>query len=39
MAIVPASQLRSALGHDWVLSDAEVELLATAAWTRLHPAA
>jgi hypothetical protein len=39
MAIVPASQLRSALGHDWVLSDAEVELLATAAWTRLYPAA
>jgi Nuclease-related domain len=39
MAIVPASQLRSALGHDWVLSDAEVKLLATTAWTRLHPAA
>jgi Nuclease-related domain len=39
VAIVPASQLRSALGCDRVLSDAEVELLATAAWTRLHPAA
>jgi len=39
VAIVPASQFRSALGYDRVLSDAEVELLATAAWTRLHPAA
>jgi hypothetical protein len=39
VAIVPASQLRSALGHDRLLSDAEVELLATTAWTRLHPAA
>jgi nuclease-like protein len=38
-AIVPASQLRGALGCDRVLSDAEVELLATTAWTRLHPAA
>jgi hypothetical protein len=38
--IVPASQLRSALGCDRVLSDADVELLATTAWTRLHyPAA
>jgi Nuclease-related domain len=39
VAIVPASQLRGALGSDRVLSDAEVELLATAAWTRLHPTA
>jgi hypothetical protein len=39
VAIVSASQLRSALGDDRVLSDAEVELLATTAWTRLHPAA
>ena len=39
VAIVPASVLRSALGCDRVLSDAEVELLATAVWTRLHPAA
>jgi hypothetical protein len=39
VAIVAASQLRSALGCDRVLSDAEVELLATTAWTRLHPAA
>jgi len=39
VAIVPASLLRSALGCDRVLSDAEVGLLATAAWTRLPPAA
>jgi hypothetical protein len=39
VAIVPASLLRSALGDDRVLSDAEVELLASTAWTRLHPAA
>jgi hypothetical protein len=39
VAIVPAHLLRSALGDDRVLSDAEVELLATTAWTRLHPAA
>jgi hypothetical protein len=39
VAIVPASLLRSALGYDRVLSDAEVELLATTAWTRLRPAA
>jgi hypothetical protein len=39
VAIVPASQLRSALGYDRVLSDPEVELLATTARTRLHPAA
>ena len=28
--------LRSALGDDRVLTEAEVELLATTAWTRLH---
>ena len=39
VAIVPADLLRSALGYDRVLSDAVVELLATTAWTRLHPAA
>jgi hypothetical protein len=39
VAIVPASQLRSALGCDRVFFDAEVALLATTAWTRLHPAA
>jgi hypothetical protein len=39
VAIVPASQLRGALGGDRVLSDAEVALLATTAWTSLHPAA
>jgi Nuclease-related domain len=39
VAIVPAHLLRSALGYDRVLSDAEVELLATTAWSRLRPAA
>jgi hypothetical protein len=39
VAIVPASLLRRALGCDRVLADADVELLATTAWTRLHPAA
>jgi hypothetical protein len=39
VAIVPAHLLRSALGYDRVVSDAEVALLATTAWTRLHPAA
>jgi hypothetical protein len=39
VAIVPASLLRHALGEDRVLSDANVELLATAAWTSLRPAA
>jgi hypothetical protein len=39
VAIVPASQLRGVLGDDRVPSDAEVALLATTAWTRLHPAA
>jgi hypothetical protein len=39
VAIVPAQLLRSALGNDPVLSDADVELLATAARRRLRPAA
>jgi Nuclease-related domain len=39
VAIVPAHRLRDALGHDRVLSDADVGLLATTAWTSLHPAA
>jgi hypothetical protein len=39
VAIVPAHLLRDALGHDRVLSDADVELLATTAWTSLRPAA
>ena len=39
VAIVPAARLRDALGHDRVLSDADVELLATTAWTSLRPAA
>jgi hypothetical protein len=39
VAIVPAHLLRGALGYDRVLSDAEVELLATTAWSRLRPAA
>jgi hypothetical protein len=39
VAIVPAQLLRSALGDDRVLSDADVELLATAARRRLRPAA
>jgi len=39
VAIVPAHLLRSALGSDRVLSDADVELLATTAWTSLRPAA
>src|SRR4029453_11455026 len=38
-AIVPAHLLRSALGYDRVLSDADVELLASTAWTSLRPAA
>ena len=38
VAIVPAGLLRSGLGCDRLLSDADVALLAT-AWTRLHPAA
>jgi hypothetical protein len=39
MAIVPPHLLRSALGYDRVLSDADVELLATTAWRSLRPAA
>jgi hypothetical protein len=39
VAIVPAHLLRSALGDDRVLSDADVELLVTTARTRLRPAA
>jgi hypothetical protein len=39
VAIVPAHLLRAALGDDRMLSDAEVELLATTARSRLHPAA
>jgi Nuclease-related domain len=39
VAIVPAHLLRSALGYDRVLSDADVALLATTAWTNLRPAA
>jgi Nuclease-related domain len=39
VAIVPAHLLRSALGYDQVLSDADVDLLATAALTSLRPAA
>jgi hypothetical protein len=39
VAIVPAHLLRSALGYERVLSDADVALLATTAWTSLRPAA
>jgi hypothetical protein len=39
VAIVPAHLLRSALGYDRVLSDADVGLLAATAWTSLRPAA
>jgi Nuclease-related domain len=39
VAIVPAHLLRGALGDDRVLSDADIELLATTAWTSLRPAA
>jgi nuclease-like protein len=39
VAIVPAHLLRSALGYDRVLSEADVVLLATSAWTSLRPAA
>jgi hypothetical protein len=38
VAIVPAHLLRSALGYDRVLSDADVALLATTARTSLRPA-
>jgi hypothetical protein len=39
VAIVPAQLLRGALGDDRVLSDADVELLATTGRSRLRPAA
>jgi hypothetical protein len=39
VAIVPAGLLRDALGDDRVLSHADLELLATAAWNSLRPAA
>jgi Nuclease-related domain len=39
VAIVPARRLREALGHDQVLSDGDVELLAATARMRLRPAA
>ena len=39
VAIVPAHLLRSALGDDRVLSDADLALLATTVWTSLRPAA
>jgi hypothetical protein len=39
VAIVPAHLLRSALGYDRVLSDADVDLLTTTAWTSLRPGA
>jgi hypothetical protein len=39
VAIAPAHLLRGALGYDRVLSDADVALLATTAWTSLWPAA
>ena len=38
VAIVPGYLLRSGLGYDRVLSDADVELLATTACTSLRPA-
>jgi hypothetical protein len=38
VAIVPAHLLRCAFGQDWLLSDADVAVLAAAATTRLHPA-
>jgi hypothetical protein len=38
VAIVPAGQLRSALGYDRVLSDADVDRLVTTAWTSLRTA-
>jgi Nuclease-related domain len=38
VAVVPAHLLRSALGYDRLLSDADVEVLATTAWTSFRPA-
>jgi hypothetical protein len=39
VAIVSASRLRDAVGHHRVLSDADVGLFATIAWSSLRPAA
>jgi hypothetical protein len=39
VAIVPTHLLRSALGYERVLSDADVQHLATTAWSSLRPAA
>jgi len=39
VAIVPATLLRSALGYDQVLSDADIERYAASARMRLRPAA
>lgn len=39
VAVVPASLLRSALGSDQVLSDADIERYAASARMRLRPAA
>jgi hypothetical protein len=39
VAIVPGYLLRSALGCDRLLSDADVALLAATAWISLRPAA
>jgi hypothetical protein len=39
VAIMPAGRLRDALGHDQVLSDGDVDLLAATARMRLRPAA
>jgi hypothetical protein len=38
VAIVPAGRLRDALGHDQILAEVDVELLAASAQSRLHPA-
>jgi hypothetical protein len=38
VAIVPAHLLRGALGYERVLSDADVQHLASTAWTSLRPA-
>ena len=39
VAIVPATLLRSALGHDQVLLDTDIERYAATAWMRLRPIA
>jgi Nuclease-related domain len=39
VAVVPATRLRSALGHDQVLSEVDIERLAVTARMRLRPAA